>query len=133
MLCAAVIFTVAVSGYFLLIGPGPFAVASQGFVPGMASMNADYLRTVGSVWGFSSVDTVQNGVAIRFRQPDRARLGAAEMNIALFIGNSGGVDMDRAQIVWMMNGKAEVLSRSDDRTLMCPNWTIARKTNLLPG
>jgi hypothetical protein len=55
------------------------------------------------------------------------------MNIALFIGNSGGVDMGRAQVVWMMNGTAEPLSRSEGRTLICPNWTIARKTNLLPG
>ena len=132
ILCAAMILT-ALTGYFLLAGPGPFIAGNQGFIPGTVSMNADHLRTVGSVWGFSAVDTVQDGVAVRFRHPNRARLGAAQMNIALFIGNSGGVDMDRTQVVWMMNGTAEQLSRSVGRTLICPNWTIARKTSLLPG
>jgi hypothetical protein len=133
ILIAAVIFATALSGYFLLAGPGVFTAGSQGFIPGSVNMNADHLRTVGSVWGFSAVDAVQDGVAIRFRQPDRARLGAAQITIVLFIGNPGGVDMDRAQVVWMMNGTVEPLSRSADTTLICPNWTITRKTNMLPG
>jgi len=132
IVAAAIILFTAVSGYFLLTGAGP-AAEHQGYLPGALSMSGDHLRTVGSTWGFSAVDTFQDGVAIRFRQPDRSRLGAVQVTIALFMGNFNGVDLDRAKVLWMKDGTVEELSRSVDPILVCPNWTIARKTNMLPG
>ena len=133
ILAATVILLTGLAGYYVLAGPGPFTAGHQGYLPGAISMSSDHLRTVGSVWGFSAVDTLQDGVLIRFRQPDRARLGAARMTIALFTGHSDGVDMDRARVLWMTNGTVEELSRTAGTTLVCPNWTIAGKSNMLPG
>jgi hypothetical protein len=132
IVAATVILFAAVSGYFLITGTGS-AAEHRGYLPEALSMSGDHLRTVGSVFGFSAVDTFQDGISIRFQNPDRDRLGAAQLSVALFTGHSEGLDMSRARILWMTDGNVEELSRTSGTILICPNWTIARKTSILPG
>ena len=105
----------------------------QGILTSSVRTTGDLLRPVGTVFGYSAVDTVQNGIAIRYKQPDPTKLGAVQITVSLMIGDMGGVDMDKTTVGWMMNGKNEVIKKTSPPMLLCPNWTISQKLNMLPG
>ena len=65
--------------------------------------------------------------------PNRNRLGGVNMHVSLFIGDTGGIDMDRVTVLWMTNGNVSIIPQSQGSLLICPNWTITGKYNLLPG
>jgi hypothetical protein len=54
------------------------------------------------------------------------------MTVALFIGNTGGIDFNNVKVIWETNGVIERIPRKDIRPLVCPGWTIAGKFNMLP-
>jgi len=112
---------------------GSYTGSPQGILTSSVRTTGDLLRPVGTVIGFSAVDTVQNGIAIRYTQPDPAKLGAVLITVSLMIGDMGGIDMDKTTVRWMMNGKNEVIKKTSPPTLICPNWTISQKLNMLPG
>jgi hypothetical protein len=103
-----------------------------GMVHTFASNSGDLMRHVGPVHVFTAVDGTPSDVAVRYPHPDPGRMGAAEMTVALFIGNMGGVDFDKVRVVWVSGGIAETIPRKDSRPLVCPGWTIAGKYNMLP-
>jgi len=108
---------------------GPY---KGGIVHTFASNSGDLMQHVGPVYGFSAEDGTASGVPVRYLHPDPGRMGAAEMTVALFIGNMGGVDFDNVRVVWVSGGIAETIPRKDSRPLVCPGWTIAGKFNMLP-
>lgn len=112
---------------------GPYTGGRQGILTSSVRTTGDLLRPVGTVIGYSAVDTVQNGIAIRFKQPDQTKLGAVEMTVSLFIGDMGGIDMDKTTVGWVMGGQNEIIKKTSPPTLICPNWTISQKLNMLPG
>jgi hypothetical protein len=103
-----------------------------GMVHTFASNSGDLMRHVGPVHVFTAEDGTPSDVAVRYPHPDPGRMGAAEMTVALFIGNMGGVDFDKVRVVWESGGIAETIPRKDSRPLVCPGWTIAGKFNMLP-
>jgi hypothetical protein len=103
-----------------------------GMVHTFASNSGDLMRHVGPVHVFTAVDGTPSDVAVRYTHPDPGRMGAAEMTVALFIGDMGGVDFDNVRVVWVSGGIAETIPRKDSRPLVCPGWTIAGKYNMLP-
>jgi hypothetical protein len=103
-----------------------------GMVHTFASNSGDLMRHVGPVHVFTAVDGTPSDIAVRYPQPDPGRMGAAELTVALFIGNMGGVDFDKVRVVWESDGIAETIPRKDSRPLVCPGWTIAGKYNMLP-
>ena len=47
--------------------------------------------------------------------------------------NSGNIHMGHASVLWVSGSDHEKLSLVQTSQLICPNWTITRKYNLLPG
>ncbi|MFA5213804.1 MAG: hypothetical protein WC406_10745 [Methanoregula sp.] len=112
---------------------GVYTGGHQGLLVSDVRTTGDLLHPVGTIVGFSAINSVQDGVAIRFNPQNPAALGAVEMTVALFIGDMGGVDMDKMTVGWTMNGQTETIKKTPPPTLICPNWTIAQKLNMLPG
>ena len=96
-------------------------------------VSGDNIQTVGSMYGFSMVSTTSGTPRIVVVHADPDRLGAVRMVISLFIGDTGAIDMERMQVQWSRINRSEILTRSTDPTLVCPNWTVSNKFNMLPG
>ncbi|MDO9325713.1 MAG: hypothetical protein Q7T80_12250 [Methanoregula sp.] len=70
---------------------------------------------------------------MRFRDPDPGKLGAVRIMTSLFMGDTGAIDMDRVNVSWAGAGSNEDLRQTSAQPLVCPNWTISGKYNMLPG
>ena len=60
-------------------------------------------------------------------------LGVIRLAVAVFVGDTGAIDMNHLQVEWNTGKEHEFISRSMDVPLVCPNWTISNKFDLLPG
>lgn len=98
-----------------------------------AYISGGNLQPVGSVVGFAAVNRISGDNPVVFTDPDPGKLGAVHVMISLFIGHTGAIDMDRANVSWSGPGSYELLPHSGTLPLVCPNWTISGKYNLLPG
>ncbi|MDD1693279.1 MAG: hypothetical protein LUQ71_00995 [Methanoregula sp.] len=96
-------------------------------------MSGDHIQTVGNVYGFPMVSRASGKLPIVIIHEDPGRLGAVQGVVSLFMGNTGAIDMDRVQVQWNREGSSESIQRTTTRTLVCPNWTISGKYNMLPG
>ncbi|MFA5236398.1 MAG: hypothetical protein WC362_00905 [Methanoregula sp.] len=123
---------VLVYGVLIFLSPGEGGTRQGGMLHSFASNSGDLMRPVGPAYVFSAVNGTPAGVSVRYPHPDSGRMGAAEMTVALFIGDMGGVDFDTVRVVWVSGGIAETIPRQDSRPLVCPGWTIAGKSNMLP-
>lgn len=104
-----------------------------GLVAESMYITGDSLRPVGSVFGFSAMPSGNAGGMVVYPRPDPCLLGSVQVTVALFIGDTGAIDMDRLAVAWSSGGPAEPLQKSDRAPLVCPNWTIVKKYNMLPG
>jgi hypothetical protein len=105
----------------------------EGAVAESAYISGDHLQPVGSVFGFPAVSGTLGNADVRFEHPDPGTLGAMRMTISLFMGDTGAIDMDRVSVSWAARGSDEPIGQTTSRSLVCPNWTITGKYNLLPG
>ena len=64
---------------------------------------------------------------------DSGRLGVVRSVVSLFMGDTGAIDMERVQVQWNNETCHEIIARTVSPTLVCPNWTISNKFNLLPA
>ncbi|WP_292349085.1 MULTISPECIES: hypothetical protein [unclassified Methanoregula] len=70
---------------------------------------------------------------VQITNEDSDRLGIVRLVVSLFIGDTGAIDMDHLQVEWNTDTRHEIISQSTVSPLVCPNWTISGKANLLPG
>ena len=113
--------------------PGWIRTFPEGPVAESAQISGDHLQPVGSVFGFPAVSGMLGNTDVRFEHQDSGKLGIVRMTISLFIGDTGAIDMDRINMSWAVPGSAEPLGQTPPLPLVCPNWTITGKYNLLPG
>jgi len=133
MIAIIIVILVIVYGGLILLpyGTGP-GNRHQGILQNYVSESGNAMRRVGSVNVFSAINGSSSGVTVEYPHPDPSRLGATDMTVALFIGNMGGIDFDKVNVIWETNGVTEKIPRKDNRPLVCPGWTIAGKSNMLP-
>ena len=135
VLMGGVILAAAVG--ILLANPGSTPVLPRTFPGGLVSdsmyISGDNLQPVGSAFGFAAVDRTSGDHPLVFPHPDPGRLGAVHIMISLFIGHTGAIDMDQAKVSWSSRGSNEQIPHSLTLPLVCPNWTILGKYNMLPG
>lgn len=93
----------------------------------------DTLQPAGSVYAFPAVSRTVGEIPVKFPNEDAGSLGAIRFVVSLFIGDTGAIDMNQIQVGWNTGKDHEIISRSTDVLLVCPNWTISNKFNLLPG
>ena len=105
----------------------------EGAAAESAYMSGDNLQPVGSVFGFPAVSGMLNKAEVKFTHPDPGKLGAVRMTISLFLGDTGAIDMDRVKVSWATRGSYEQIGQTTTLPLVCPNWTITGKYNMLPG
>jgi hypothetical protein len=96
-------------------------------------MSGDNLQLAGSVYGFPSESGTNGNTILYFPDPDPGLLGVVRPTVSLFIGSTGAIDMDRLEVTWNNGASTERIIRTSSRKLLCPNWTISGKYNLLPG
>jgi hypothetical protein len=125
-------------GIVLLISIGGGAPDLSRMFPGglvaeSMYMSGDNLHTVGNVYGLSMIGTHSGFPRIIVVHEDPSRLGAVRTVISLTLGDTGAIDMDRLRVRWAHAEGTELLGRAAGQSLVCPNWTIANKFNLLPG
>jgi hypothetical protein len=68
-----------------------------------------------------------------YKSPSPGELGVVQITISLFMGSTGAIDMDRMDVIWVSSGSSEPIRQTFAPSLVCPNWTIIRKYNILPG
>lgn len=119
------------------LGGGEMPDWARSFPGGLVAesmyVSGDALQPVGSIIGFSAISGVQGGTMILYPQPDPGRLGSVQLAVSLFIGDTGAIDMDRLNVEWKSGGSSEPVQKSDTIPMICPNWTIGKKSNILPG
>lgn len=134
-LIAFVFVAIAMVYLVIVLATGQHPTGSggdQGLIPSVAGATGKTLRIVGSVTVFAAINNNPSDVAAQYPVPDSTRMGSLESNVALLIGDDGGVDFDKVNLVWIANGTAERIPRKDSRPLVCPGWTIAGKYNVIP-
>jgi hypothetical protein len=105
----------------------------EGTIAESVYQSGDHLQPVGSVFGFPAVSGKHGNAEVMFRNPDPGKLGAVRLTTSLFIGDTGAIDMDRVNVSWAVAGSYEDLQQTSSQPLVCPNWTISGKSNMLPG
>ena len=104
------------------------AKPSEGMVGTFAGESGYALRHVGPVTGFSAMNGNCSDVTIQYQKQDPGTLGAVQMNVALFIGDMGGVNFDNVNLyVINANGVAEKIPRKTANPLLCPGWMITNR------
>nr|WP_319376956.1 hypothetical protein [uncultured Methanoregula sp.] len=113
--------------------PGWVRTFPGGMVADSIYVSGDHMQPVGSVFGFPAVSRVSNKPLYIVPRPDPKRLGAVQVMVSLFLGHTGAIDMDQVRVSWKGEGVTEQIARTNTLPLVCPNWTIAGKYNMLPG
>jgi hypothetical protein len=104
-----------------------------GLVAESMYLSGDNIHTVGNVYGLSMISIPTGTPRIIVVHEDPGLLGVVRTTVALSIGDTGAIDMDSIRVQWANSGSHESIARSADPVLICPNWTISNKFNLLPG
>lgn len=104
-----------------------------GLVAESTYVSGDNLQQAGSIYGFPGVSRTVGKIPVKIMNEDSNRLGIIRLAVSLFIGDTGAIDMDRLRIELNTDNNHEILSQSAGSLLVCPNWTISGKYNLLPG
>lgn len=113
--------------------PGWARTFPGGLVAESMYISGDNIQPVGSVFGFSAVPPGRAGISAIYPHPDPDKLGSAQTTVSLFIGDTGAIDMDHLNVTWFSGGTYEQIHKTDSTPLVCPNWSITGKYNLLPG
>jgi hypothetical protein len=114
------------------LGSNGIAGSPRGIIANSISLSSAGIRLVGGVTGFAAINGQVSDVVVRYPVANSGQLGGTEMTTALFMENTGGVDMDQATVTWMSKGISENLRKTEKTPVVCPNWTIAGKFNMLP-
>jgi hypothetical protein len=96
-------------------------------------VSGDNLQPAGNMYGFPSVSRTSGTIPVIILHQNPGKLGVVQQVVSLFMGDTGAIDMDRVQVQWKSEAGSEIISRITSATLVCPNWTISNKFNLLPG
>ena len=105
----------------------------EGLVAESMYETGDSIQPAGETIGFSAVSPGAARLPVSYLKPDPARMGSVQLTVSLFIGDTGPVDMDCVNVTWSTTNAVEVIRKNESSTLVCPNWTIAGKNNMLPG
>jgi hypothetical protein len=104
-----------------------------GIVAESAYISGDHIQAVGNVYAFPRVHNQMGNTRIVMTQEDPGRLGVVRVVVSLFMGNTGAIDMGQVRVQWNRAGGSEYIPRTMSSTLVCPNWTVSNKFNILPG
>ncbi|NMB80129.1 MAG: hypothetical protein GYA23_13655 [Methanomicrobiales archaeon] len=132
-----ILFLIGAAGVFIFLceggeAPGWVRTFPGGLVADSMYMSGDGIQPVGSVYGFSAGSSAPaRPVLVPVVNP--GRMGSAQVMVSLFIGDTGAIDMDRLNMTWSSGGMPQRIQKTDEPVLVCPNWTIAGKYNMLPG
>ena len=111
--------------------PAPAALPG-GMIPAALKESGDSLMLVGSVVGYAATDGTVGSVRVRYGREDASRMGAVSFVVSLFIGDMGGIDMDRATVAFANRSGSGVLKRADGNLTGQGEWTISGKYNMIP-
>lgn len=104
-----------------------------GFIADSVYVSGDNIQPVGNVYGFPSISRISGTTPVVITNEDSGRLGVVRLVVSLFMGDTGAIDMERVQVQWNNETCQEIITITVSPTLVCPNWTISNKFNLLPG
>lgn len=136
VILAAILICFVLVAVFLQYGGGGLPwnrVFPGGVVAESMYISGDGIQPVGSAIGFSSVSRGQTPLPVIYPRPDASRLGAVQLTVSLFIGDTGAIDTDRLNVTWTTRQVSEQIQKTNLTPLVCPNWSITGKYNMLPG
>jgi hypothetical protein len=110
----------------------PESGGDRGILSAITSATGKMVRITGPVTVFSAVNGNPSDVNAQYPQQNPHAMGSLEADVALLIGDSGGIDFDRVNIVWVSNDVTETLPHRNTMPVSCPGWTIAGKYNIIP-
>lgn len=90
------------------------------------------LALSGTVTGYQDLCENFDDFSLYRPDPDPTNLGAVRFTVQLMIGDMGGVDMDRAVIVFDTKGVTERLGMQLPVRIVNPGWSIVRKLHMVP-
>jgi hypothetical protein len=113
--------------------PNPLRSFPGGLVAESTYISGDHIRTTGNVYGFPMMSRITGPLRIMTVRDDSKQLGVVRFTVSLFIGDTGAIDLDRVRVSWSQDHASETLRKTSPQVLVCPNWTISNKYNMLPG
>ena len=135
VLLVAVVLIIAYLGYGELShgkSPSPGPRQGEGMIRGGMVATSNLLTDAGGIAGYQSVDGMVDGVQVRFLSQNPQALGAFELAVQPFMLTTGSIDMGHASVFFVSGTDSEKLSLVQDPVLVCPNWTITKKSNFIP-
>lgn len=108
-------------------------IFSGGLIEESIYISGDNLQPVGNMYGFPSISRTIGTIPVVIMHEDPGRLGVVRLAVSLFIGDTGAIDMDHVRVQWDDGEDHEIIPRTISPALICPNWTISNKFNMLPG
>lgn len=133
ILLGVLVLVIGFIGYGELTrGTNPGAHQKQGMIHSSIVATSNLITDPGGVVGFPAVDGPIDGIPVQFRTQNPQALGAFEITIQPFMMTTGAIDMGHASVIWVSGSDEERLSLVQTPVLVCPNWTIVKKTNFIP-
>jgi hypothetical protein len=112
--------------------PGGQQKQKQGMLTNTIVATSNLLTDPEGIVGFPAVDGAIDGVPVRFSSQNPGALGAFQLTVQPFMITTSAIDMGHASVLWASGTDQEKLSLVQTPVLVCPNWTITKKSNFIP-
>ena len=120
-------------GVHYLIGSPLTANHDEGIIPDAVGASANALITDGDVYGFADNGGPYEGIAVAEGPTNPKRMGAVSLSLRLIEGETGGVNMETADVRFSAKEHIEGLRYSANMPLQRPNWTVASRSHVTAG
>jgi len=132
-----VVGAIAVIGILILVHfllGSPLTVNhNRGIIPEAIEASADALITDGDVYGFADNGGPYEGVTVAEGPTSPATMGAVSLSLRLIEDETGGVNMETADVRISAKEHIEGLRYSGNMPLQRPNWTVASRSHVTAG
>ncbi|WFN34213.1 hypothetical protein L1S32_10240 [Methanogenium sp. S4BF] len=116
-----------------LLGSPMTANHDEGIIPDAIQASADALISDGDVYGFADNGGPYEGITVADGPTSPETMGAVSLSLRLMEGETGGVDMENADVRISAEEHIEGLRYSANMPLQRPNWTVASRTHVTAG
>ncbi|MDE4908512.1 hypothetical protein L0665_07820 [Methanogenium marinum] len=104
-----------------------------GIIPNFIESSADKLVPKGDIYGFADNGGPYEGVTVAEGPTHPEKMGAVSLPLRLMGGETGGINMETADIRISTEGHIEGLRYSGNMPLERPNWTVASRSHVNAG
>lgn len=133
IIAVLIIFVFSVFFFHLTAGSGSSAENRPGGILYSSVQDTGHMLALsGPVTGYQDLCEDFGDFSLYRPEPNPSNLGAVRFTVQLMIGDMGGVDMDRAVVVFDVKDNTERLGLQLPVRIVNPGWSIVKKLHMVP-